>query len=213
MRNTPGADATRLNLFNGRIRMKSVISAFTIAMLGGLTACGADKPQGDKTVAAPLEQKTTAIDGKEMNLADHKGKVVLFVNVASKCGYTSQYTGMQALYEKYKDKGFVLIGVPSNDFGAQEKGTNEEIAKFCSTKYQVTFPMLAKQTVKGEGKSELYQSLTAGDVKPKGKGEISWNFEKILVDKKGEVVGRYASKVTPDSDELTKAIEAALAAK
>jgi len=190
--------------------MKSLFTAFAIALIGGLTACGNDKPQGDKKVSAPLEQKTIGIDGKEVNLADYKGKVVLIVNVASQCGYTPQYTGMQALYEKYKKDGFVLIGVPSNDFGAQEKGTNEEIAKFCSTKYHVTFPMLAKQAVKGDGKSELYAALTTG---APSKGEVSWNFEKFLVNKQGEIVGRYKSKVAPESEELTKAIEAALAAK
>jgi glutathione peroxidase len=190
--------------------MKPLFSALAIALVVGLTACGKDKPQGDKKVAAPLEQKTTGIDGKEVNLADYKGKVVLFVNVASKCGYTPQYTGMQALYEKYNKDGFVLIGVPANDFGAQEKGTNEEIAKFCSTNYKVTFPMLAKQVVKGDGKSELYATLTEG---APTKGEVSWNFEKFLINKKGEIVGRYKSKVAPDSEELTKAIEAALAAK
>jgi len=190
--------------------MRTWITAITIGMLGGLTACGNDKPQGDKKVATPLEQKVTGIDGKEVNLADYKGKVVLFVNVASKCGYTPQYTGMQTLYDKYSKDGFVLIGVPSNDFGAQEKGTNEEIAKFCSTNYKVTFPMLAKQPVKGEGKSALYEALTTN---APTKGEVSWNFEKFLVNKQGEVVGRYKSKVAPDAEELTMAIEAALAAK
>jgi glutathione peroxidase len=193
--------------------MKSWIAAIAIGLVGGLVACAEDKPKGDKKVTAPLEQKVTGIDGKEINLADYKGKVVLFVNVASKCGYTPQYTGMQALYEKYNKDGFVLIGVPSNDFGAQEKGTNEEIAKFCSTNYKVTFPMLAKQVVKGDGKSPLYEALTAGDIKPKGKGEIGWNFEKILVNKKGEVVARYESKVGPESEVLTKAIKAELDAK
>jgi len=193
--------------------MKSWIAAIAIGLVGGLIACAADKPNGDAKMTSPLDQKATAIDGKEVNLADYKGKVVLFVNVASKCGYTKQYTGMQALYEKYNKDGFVLIGVPSNDFGAQEKGTDEEIAKFCSSTYKVTFPMLAKQPVKGDAKSPLYAALTAADAKPKGKGEIGWNFEKILVNRKGEVVARFKSAVEPESEELTKAIKAELDAK
>jgi glutathione peroxidase len=158
--------------------------------------------------AAPLAGEMKAIDGKPVDLGSYKGKVVLVVNVASRCGYTKQYAGMQKLYDTYKDKGFVILGFPANDFGAQEPGTDAEIANFCSTKYGVTFPMFSKITVKGPGKAPLYQALTeAADPK----GEVAWNFEKFLIGKDGTVIGRFKSGVAPESPELAKAIEAALA--
>lgn len=158
--------------------------------------------------AAPLAGEVKAIDGKPVDLASYKGKVVLVVNVASRCGYTKQYAGMQKLYDTYKDKGFVILGFPANDFGAQEPGSDAEIAEFCSTKYGVTFPMFSKITVKGSAKAPLYQALTeAADPK----GEVAWNFEKFLIGKDGAVIGRFKSGVAPDSPELATAIEAALA--
>ena len=158
--------------------------------------------------AAPLTGEMKAIDGKPVDLASYKDKVVLVVNVASRCGYTKQYAGMQKLYDTYKDKGFVILGFPANDFGAQEPGSDAEIAEFCSTKYGVTFPMFSKITVKGAGKAPLYQALTeAADPK----GEVAWNFEKFLIGKDGTVIGRFKSGVAPESPELAKAIEAALA--
>ena len=169
--------------------------------------------KGDKKVTGPLEFKMKGIDGKEVDLSQYKGKVVLFVNVASKCGYTPQYEGLQALSEKYSKAGLVVIGVPANEFGKQEPGTDEEIAKFCSSKYNVTFPMLSKVVVKGEGISPLYNFLTSKETNPKFAGPIGWNFEKFLVGKDGEVVGRFNSKVTPNSDELTKAIKTELEKK
>ena len=161
----------------------------------------------------PLAFKMTGLDGKEVDLAQYKGKVVLFVNVASRCGYTKQYTGLQALYEKYQKDGLVVIGVPANEFGGQEPGTNEDIAKFCASKYSVTFPMLGKVVVKGDGIAPLYAFLTDKATNPKFAGEIGWNFEKFLVGKTGEVVARYKSKVEPDAAELVTAIEAELKAK
>jgi glutathione peroxidase len=152
----------------------------------------------------------TSIDGKPAPLAAYKGKVVMFVNVASKCGYTPQYTGLQALYEKYKDKGFVLVGVPANNFGGQEPGTNEEIQTFCSRTYNVTFPLTAKVSVKGEDKTPLYQYLTDPAANAATGGEVRWNFTKFLVDKNGKVIGRFESKVTPESAELVGAVERAL---
>jgi glutathione peroxidase len=149
-----------------------------------------------------------SIDGKPVDLAGYKGKVVLVVNVASRCGYTKQYAGMQKLFDKYKDKGFVILGFPANDFGAQEPGTDSEIAEFCSTKYGVTFPMFSKITVKGPEKAALYKSLTES---ADPKGEVAWNFEKFLIGKDGAVIGRYKSSVSPESGELATAIEAALA--
>ena len=152
-----------------------------------------------------------SIDGKPSPLADYKGKVVLLVNVASKCGYTPQYAGLEKLYEQYKDKGFVIIGVPANNFGGQEPGTNEEIKTFCSRTYNVSFPMMSKVSVKGEDKTPLYQYLTDASANAQTGGEIKWNFTKFLVDKNGKVIARFESKVTPSSPELVSAVEKALA--
>ena len=146
-----------------------------------------------------------SIDGKPAPLASYKGKVLLFVNVASQCGYTPQYTGLQSLYAKYKDKGLVIIGVPANNFGAQEPGTNEEIATFCSRSYNVTFPILAKVSVKGSDATPLYQYLITNNG-----GDVKWNFTKFLVGKDGKPVQRFEPGVTPDSPELAMAIEKAL---
>jgi glutathione peroxidase len=153
--------------------------------------------KGSKMTALDFKMKN--IEGKEIDLAQYKGKVVLFVNVASFCGYTKQYTGMEKLYEALKDQGFVLIGVPANEFGAQEPGSDEEIAKFCTSKYNVTFPILSKVVVKGKGICPLYAYLTGKDTNPKFAGDIGWNFEKFLVGKDGNVVARYKSGATPES--------------
>ena len=146
------------------------------------------------------------IDGKSMPLADFKGKVVLMVNVASQCGYTPQYTALEALYEKYKDQGFVIVGFPANNFGAQEPGTNEEIKTFCSRKYSVTFPLSSKVSVKGADQTPRYQYLTKQTPAPIA-GDIKWNFTKFLVDRKGNVVQRFEPAVTPDSTEVVSAVE------
>jgi glutathione peroxidase len=146
------------------------------------------------------------IEGKPMPLTDFKGKVILMVNVASQCGYTPQYTALEAIYEKYKAQGFVIVGFPANNFGAQEPGTNEEIKTFCTRKYSVTFPMYSKVSVKGDDQTPLYQYLTKDTPAPIA-GDINWNFTKFLVDRKGNVVQRFESKVTPDSQEVTSAIE------
>lgn len=146
-----------------------------------------------------------SIDGKPAPLAAYKGKVLLIVNVASRCGYTPQYTGLEALYERYKNQGLVVLGFPANNFGAQEPGSNEEIKTFCSSKYNVTFPMYAKISVKGDDMAPLYQFLTSSNG-----GDVKWNFTKFLVDGNGKVIGRFESKVTPESPELTGAVEAAL---
>jgi glutathione peroxidase len=148
------------------------------------------------------------LNGKEASLSAYAGNVVLVVNVASKCGYTKQYTGMEALYEKYKDKGFVLIGVPANNFGGQEPGNESQIKEFCSSKFHVTFPMTSKVSIKGADICPLYKHLTT---QAKETGDVSWNFEKFLINKNGEIVGRYKSKVTPEDKDLVAAIEAELA--
>jgi glutathione peroxidase len=147
-----------------------------------------------------------AIDGKNQSLSDYKGKVALVVNVASHCGFTRQYEGLQELYEKYKERGFVVLGFPSNDFGGQEPGSDEEIKKFCSSRFGVTFPMFSKVAVLGPNKSPVYAFLT----KSTGGAEVGWNFEKFLVGRNGLVIGRYESNVKPGSSELTDAIEKAL---
>ena len=183
--------------------------AAAAVLVGCVSACTAE----DKKVTSPLEFKMKGIDGKDVDLAKYKGKVVLFVNVASECGYTKQYEGMQALYAKYEKDGLVLVGVPSNDFGKQEPGTDEDIQKFCSSKYNVTFPMLSKVAVKGTGKTPLYQFLTSKETNPKHGGEVGWNFEKFLLNRKGEVVARFKSGVEPMSDELVKAVKTELDAK
>jgi glutathione peroxidase len=157
---------------------------------------------------APLYKfKMKDIDGKDVPLKKYKGDVVLIVNVASKCGYTPQYEGLQATYEKYKAQNFTILGFPANNFGSQEPGTNTEIKEFCESKYKVTFPMFAKISVKGDDQDELYKFLTSKETNPAFAGDITWNFNKFLVDRKGNVVARFSSKDTPDGEAVTSAIE------
>jgi len=151
-----------------------------------------------------------SIDGKPVSLSEYHGKVLLLVNVASKCGFTPQYAGLEALYEKYKGQGLVIVGVPANNFMAQEPGTNEEIKKFCTNKYNVTFPMMAKVSVLGPDKTPLYVFLTDKSTDPKLGGDIKWNFTKFLFDRNGNPVARFEPDVTPESPQVTAAVEAAL---
>lgn len=150
------------------------------------------------------------INGKDTSLSEFEGKVVLVVNVASRCGFTPQYDGLEKLYQKYKDRGFFVLGFPANNFLWQEPGTDEEIKTFCSTKYNVTFPLFSKISVKGKNKHPLYQWLTSKETNPEFSGGVSWNFNKFLVGRKGVVVARFGSRVTPESDELQNAIDSAL---
>jgi glutathione peroxidase len=184
----------------------SMVALFGIA----LAAPAADK--GDNVNGA-LGFKMKGIDGKDVDLSQYKGKVVLFVNVASKCGNTPQYAGLEKLYEENKDKGLVIIGVPANEFGKQEPGTDEEIAKFCESKYNVKFPMLSKVVVKGDGTTPLYQYLTSQETQPVKAGPVSWNFEKFLVGRDGKVAGRFAPKTKPEDPALQAAIKAELEKK
>ena len=147
-----------------------------------------------------------SIDGEPTSLANYKGKVILLVNVASRCGFTPQYSALESIYEKYKGQGFVILGFPANNFGGQEPGTNAEIKNFCSTKYSVSFPMFAKVSVKGDDCTPLYQYLTK-QANPSLTGDIKWNFTKFLVDRNGKVVARFESPVKPDSPEVAAAIE------
>ncbi|MEI9963296.1 MAG: glutathione peroxidase [Limisphaerales bacterium] len=151
------------------------------------------------------------IDGKDTTLAAYKGKIVLIVNVASHCGFTPQYKNLEAVYEKYKDKGFVVLGFPCNQFGAQEPGSNEEIKQFCTREYFITFPLFDKIEVNGANQHPLYAALT-GETSP-FPGKIGWNFTKFLISKDGKILKRFDSKIKPDAPEATEAIEAALAAK
>jgi len=169
--------------------------------------------------AAPPPEKSVYdftmrdIDGENIKLDVYKGKVVMIVNVASKCGYTPQYEGLQALYEKNKDSGLVILGFPANNFLSQEPGTEAEIKEFCSTKYKVTFPMFAKISVKGEDQHPLYTYLTNKISDPEFAGDISWNFNKFLIDRHGKVVARFGSQDTPDGEAITSAVAKYLADK
>jgi len=171
--------------------------------------CAAAVMAADKTV---YDFTLNSIDGQPAPLAAHKGKVVLLVNVASKCGYTPQYSALESTYEKYKDRGFVIVGIPANNFGAQEPGSNQEIKTFCSSKFHVTFPMMAKVSVKGDDITPLYQFLTDKSSNPQSGGEIKWNFTKFLIGPDGRVITRFEPEITPDSPQVTSAIEEALAA-
>jgi glutathione peroxidase len=151
-----------------------------------------------------------SIDGPPVSLNSYHGKVLLLVNVASKCGYTPQYAGLESLYEKYKSRGLVIVGIPANNFASQEPGTNEEIKKFCSNKYNVSFPMMSKVSVLGEDKTPLYVFLTDKSANPQIGGDIKWNFTKLLFDRNGKPVARFEPAVTPDSPQVTAAIESAL---
>jgi len=170
----------------------------------GTVAMAAEKSIYDFTL--------NSIDGESTPLSKYHGKVVLVVNVASRCGFTPQYTALEKIYETYKDRGFVIVGFPANNFGSQEPGTNQEIKTFCSSKYNVTFPMMAKVSVKGDDKTPLYQYLTDKSANPKTGGEIQWNFTKFLIGPDGKPVARFEPNVTPDSPEVTAAIEKELAA-
>jgi glutathione peroxidase len=175
---------------------------FILSALLGISVMAAQKTVFDFTL--------NSIDGQPAPLSNFKGKVVMLVNVASRCGYTPQYAGLESLYEKYKDRGFVIVGIPANNFGGQEPGTNQEIKTFCTSKYKVTFPMMAKVSVKGSDITPLYQFLTDKTVHPETGGEIGWNFTKFLVGPDGEVIARFDSKVEPESPEVTAAVEKAL---
>ena len=169
--------------------------------------------KGAAKVPAALNFKMNSLDGKEVDLSQHQGKVVMVVNVASKCGFTPQYEQLQMLYEKYGPKGLVVLGFPCNQFKAQEPGTAQEIQEFCRINYGVTFPLFAKIEVNGDGACPLYKHLTSLDTKPKGPGKIDWNFEKFIIGRNGKVVARFAPKTKPDAPEVIKVVVAELTKK
>ena len=162
---------------------------------------------------SPLNYKMKSLDGKPVDLSQYKGKVVLIVNVASYCGNTKQYKGLEEVYKKYKDQGLTVLGFPANEFGKQEPGTDQEIAEFCKTKYSVDFPMFSKIVVKGEGINPLYLTLTSPEANPKFAGPITWNFEKFPIGRDGKVAARIASRTPPESEEVVGAIQSELAKK
>jgi len=157
-----------------------------------------------------LDFTLKSIDGKETKLSDYRGKVLLLVNVASQCGYTPQYEGLQAVYAKYGGQGLVVMGIPANNFGGQEPGTNEEIKQFCTLKYKVSFPMFAKISVKGADIHPLYKFLTSKETNPEFGGDVTWNFNKFLVDRNGKIIARFETREKPEGEKVAQAIENAL---
>lgn len=188
--------------------LRSSLAAVAVILLGrNVIAEPTTMPTSADT---PLQFTMKDIDGKDVNLADYKGKVVLIVNVASKCGFTKQYEQLEAVYNQYKDKGLVVLGFPANDF-KQEAGSDADIKTFCTGKYGVTFPMFAKISVKGDEQVPLYKFLTSKETAGEFAGPIGWNFTKFLVDKNGHVYARFASKTKPDDSTVIAAIEKGLA--
>lgn len=190
--------------------MKNVIKfSMLIASIGVMimSTIGCEAEERTATGGTIHQYTMKNIDGVETPLSKYRGRVVLIVNVASQCGYTRQYANLEALHKAHNAKGLSILGFPANNFGGQEPGTNEEIKEFCSTKFNVTFDMFEKISVKGSDKHPLYAFLTSGGGNGDLSGEVGWNFEKFLVDKQGKVVKRFKSGVDPLSDELIKAIE------
>ena len=164
----------------------------------------------DKKMPPVLNFTMNSLQGKPIALSQYSGKVILIVNTASKCGFTSQYDGLQKLYAKYQTQGLVVLGFPANDFGEQEPGTDTEIGEFCRKNYGVTFPMFSKIAVTGASKAPLYKFLTESETNPQFAGEVGWNFEKFLVSRDGKIVNRFRSGVAPDASEMANAVEAEL---
>lgn len=206
---------TRIFVIGLLIVITGVVLFYVTNITGRITLAGtATQPAGVEEIikTKALTHPLTDIDGKEFDAAQLKGKTVLVVNVASKCGFTPQYKGLEALYRKYKDQGLVVLGFPCNDFGGQEPGSADEIKSFCSSKYDVTFPIMAKMTLKGEDRSPVYRDLAEGT--GKFAGSVKWNFEKFLIAKDGEtILARFGSRVKPEDEKLVSAVEKALADK
>lgn len=184
-----------------------------LLLVVSLVSVLATKANGDEKAPAALNFKMKSLTGKEVDLAQYKGKVVLIVNTASECGLTPQYTQLQMLHDKYSKEGLAVLGFPCNQFGKQEPGTATEIQEFCTANYGVKFDMFAKVDVNGEEACPLYKHLTGLDAKPKGAGKVSWNFEKFLLDRQGNVIARYQPQTSPDAPEVVQAIQTELAKK
>lgn len=181
-----------------------------ILVLIMLICCSYENTEAEEVMTNFYNLVLKDIDGKEFTMETYKGYPVLIVNVASKCGFTPQYQDLEELYRRYKDKGLVILGFPANDFLWQEPGTDAEIKKFCHEKYHVTFPIFSKIVVKGKDQHPLYQYLTNKETNPEFSGAISWNFNKFLIDKNGNIMNRFGSRTKPLSDEIIKSIEAVL---
>jgi len=192
-------------------RIVALSCAVGLGMLG--VGFSLAKDSAATKAGSPLQYTMKSLAGQDVSLAKYKGKVLLIVNVASKCGLTPQYKQLQALNEKYAKDGLAILGFPCNQFKSQEPGSAEEIEKFCRVNYGVTFDMFSKVEVNGDGACDLYKTLTALDTKPVGPGAISWNFEKFLVNRQGQVVARFGPRTKPDAPEVLQAIEAELAKK
>jgi glutathione peroxidase len=163
--------------------------------------------QAEKRIQTIYDFKVTDLYGKEFDFSTLKGKKILIVNTASECGLTPQYKDLEAIYEKYKDKNFVIVGFPANNFGSQEPGSNEEIAKFCKSNYGVTFPMMSKVSVKGKDMTEIYQFLTQKGKNGLQDSEVEWNFQKYLIDEHGQLVSVFSPNTDPLSEEILNAIK------
>jgi glutathione peroxidase len=188
-----------------------VMRLIPLLLLVCLASCAMETPEERVPDYSSLHEFTmTSIDGQQVPLSTYRGKVLLIVNVASSCGYTGQYAGLQELHERYADRGFSVLGFPANDFLGQEPGTDEEIQQFCSSEYGVTFPMFSKLSVQGEDQHPLYAWLTSVAKQGELGGGITWNFNKFLVDGSGKVIGRFPTRTTPDDPVIVKAVEAAL---
>ena len=191
-----------------RLQIKSSLAAGLILLAGLLPLAASES--GAAGTNSPLQFTMTDIDGRMVDLAQYRGKVVLIVNTASKCGLTPQYEALQAIHERYSDRGFTVLAFPANNFNNQEPGTDEEIKSFCTLNYNVSFPLFSKISVKGDDIHPLYQYLTSKDTNPGFDGEISWNFTKFLVNRHGRVVARFEPRTKPDSEEVTEAVEGAI---
>jgi len=183
-----------------------LLTALALTVLTGAQT----QPSGVTKVSAALNFTMNSIDGRPIDLSKYHGRVVLMVNVASQCGYTPQYAGLEELYKKYAANGLSILGFPSNDFGAQEPGSDAEIAQFCKQNYGVEFDMFSKIVVRGPGQAPLYKYLTTH---PKFSGQVDWNFEKFLIGRNGEVIGRFKSDVEPLSKQMMGAVENAIASR
>jgi glutathione peroxidase len=182
---------------------------FILILITLISSCSTKpvKQENKMTDTNIYDIELTKINGEKITMSDYKGKVMLIVNTASKCGYTKQYDGLQKLYDDYKDKGFVILGFPANNFMRQEPGTNEEIQTFCRMNYGVSFPMFEKISVKGEDIDPLYEYLTNKERNPEFGGKITWNFNKFLISKNGQIVNRFKSGDKPQSEKITTAVE------
>jgi glutathione peroxidase len=181
-----------------------IVAIIAISLAEFVRTRAADVKKEDKPVPAALNFTMKSLSGEDVSLTQYQGKVILMVNTASKCGYPPQYEGLEAIYNRYKDKGFVILGFPANNFAQQEPGTDKDIAEFCKANYGVSFPMFSKISVLNPDKAPLYKYLTT-TAKPAG--EVKWNFEKFLIGRDGQIVARYISAIEPQSDAITQAIE------